>query len=70
MKFRVSAWVAIGLLGEVEAASEEEARDAAEELGIPGLCHYCASAGGGDHWKINELSDAVTIVEVEKAGRR
>lgn len=70
MKYRVHAWVAIDLYGEVEADSKEEAKEAAGELGVPGLCHHCASKGGGGQWGFDGLSDEVTIVEVEKSGRR
>ena len=68
-KYRVWGYLTMSAYAEVEAGSEREAREKADQLGCPSLCHQCASAGGdGDTWQLNEFddppNDAVQEVEL------
>jgi hypothetical protein len=49
-KFQVSAVVTISLWAEVEAKSAEEAKEKAQELSMPSLCHQCAGGGEDGVW--------------------
>ena len=58
-KYAVFGYLTIGCFKEVEASSQAEARQKAEQLAIPGLCHQCASSGDrdDDSWVLNEFDD-------------
>lgn len=67
-EYTVTAWVHVGLCKTVRARSAEEAREKAEQLGVPGLCHQCDSAGDqhADSWTLNGLGDIPEDIEVEE----
>jgi hypothetical protein len=67
--FRVSGLVMISLNAEIEAPNEETAREMAEDLYLPGLCHQCAEAGRDDpeEWELSgELDGTPKIESVEE----
>jgi hypothetical protein len=53
----VSGYLTIGVVKEIEASSESEARTKAGALGVPGLCHQCSGAGGTGEWELNGFDD-------------
>lgn len=59
MKYAVHGYLTISCFAFVEADSEQEARDKAEALSAPMLCHQCD--GGGDNeggeWMLNGWGD-------------
>lgn len=62
MKYRVSALVTISVWTDVEADSEEEAKEIAEERPLQGLCHQCSSARFGEgerEWRTSGELDGV-----------
>ena len=66
-KYVVSSTITVSLSKEVEADSEEQARDIAEGLCVPGLCSACESAGerNDDEWGLGGgLDGSPTDVEV------
>lgn len=71
----VSGYLTISVVKTVEAANEDEAREKAEGLSAPSLCHQCASAGDDDDdaWELNGFDDppvdAVQHIEVEALRR-
>ena len=68
MKFTVHATAVVSLFKVVEAATADEARDLAEMLGTPTLCHHCCNAGGEDAetWQLSDgIDGSPEIVEVE-----
>ena len=68
-EYTVTAEVTIGVFKRVRARSAEEAKSKAEEFGVPGLCHYCSSAGRGhdDSWQLSDgLSGEACNIEVEE----
>lgn len=51
MKYRVSGTITISVFTDVEAASEQEARDIAEGRGVVGLCwQCCGNRTAGEEW--------------------
>lgn len=48
--FRFSAEVTISLHAEIEAESEEEAREIVEAYEMPTLCYQCAGEQDEGHW--------------------
>lgn len=67
-KFVVSAEVTVSLHKEIEADSREEAIEKAQELGIPGLCHFCENAGldADDEWELNGLDGEPDNLRVDE----
>jgi|1185.fasta_scaffold291798_2 hypothetical protein len=58
MRFRVSGYLTLTCVAEVEADSKEEAAEKARELPPPGLCHQCEGAGdGASEWQIGGFDD-------------
>ena len=66
--FKVRAEVTIGVTKRVRATSAEEAKDIAESLSMPGLCHVCDGAGADDEesWEIGGLDGEPVNVTVEE----
>lgn len=67
-EYAVKATVTISIGKRVRASSAEEARDMAEALTMPGLCHVCESAGEDDpeSWVIGGLDGEPSDIEVEE----
>ena len=66
--FKVRAEVTIGVTKRVRATSAEEAKDIAESLSMPGLCHQCSRAGEDDAeaWELGGLDGEPVNVTVEE----
>lgn len=57
-RYRVEGYLTISATAEVEAENEAEAREKAQSLSTPSLCHQCSGAGGGhDTWQLNGFDD-------------
>lgn len=71
-KYHVAGYLTISVFKVVEASSEKEAREKAENLSCPSLCHQCDGAGDDDPdaWTLNGFDDppedAVKDVELEE----
>ena len=67
MRYLVSGWASISVNKEIEAESEEEAREKFMELCPPGLCWQCSTAGSGieECFELNGWDDNLNITEVE-----
>ena len=58
MIYRVSGYLTMSCIADIEANSEEEARAKALGLSCPSLCHQCDDAGGdGETWQLNGFDD-------------
>ncbi len=59
MIYRITGYLTISAIAEIEASSPEEALEKAQELSTPGLCHQCAGAGDSSEgtWQLNEFDD-------------
>ncbi len=68
MRYSVIANITISVSTDVEADSEEQARELALERGVQGLCHHCASADGERQWvaggELDGQPSFETIVDV------
>lgn len=68
MKYQVSGVMTIGVFCIVEANSEAEARERAEEADIMTFCHQCAGPDPTDQWVTSgELDGEPQIETVEEA---
>ncbi len=58
-KYVVYGYLTISAFAEVEAENEEDAREKAQGLDAPGLCHHCSDAGAGESgtWTLNGFAD-------------
>lgn len=58
-EYSVSGYLTISVVKTIMARDEDDAREKAEALTAPGLCHQCASAGGSDEdeWELNGFDD-------------
>lgn len=67
-EYTVMGTITISINKRVRASSAEEARDMAEALTVPGLCHACESAGEDDpeSWVIGGLDGEPCNIEVEE----
>jgi hypothetical protein len=66
LKYELMASVTISIHCEVEADSEEEAKEKAEELPMMSFCHQCANGLPTEEWVTSgELDGAPTDVVVE-----
>lgn len=56
--YRLSGYLTVSCVADIEANSEEEAREKAAQLSCPSLCHQCEDAGGDpDTWQLNGFDD-------------
>ena len=55
--YLVSGYLTISVTAEIRARSKKEARELAEDLSVPSLCHQCDGAGGKDCWQLNGFDD-------------
>lgn len=66
-RYVVNGEVTISVSVIVYAEDEEEARKAAEESPMMGLCHSCAEGREAGEWRTSgELDGSPTITEVEE----
>ena len=67
-EFTVRAKVTISVTKRVRATSAEEAKDIADALVVPGLCHQCSRAGEDDAeaWELGGLDGEPVNVTVEE----
>lgn len=67
-EFTVTGEVTISVSKRVRATSAEEAKDIADTLGMPGLCHQCSHAGNDDAeaWELDGLDGEAVNVRVEE----
>lgn len=66
-KYYVYGLVTISCFCEVEADSEQDARQAASDLNMATLCHNACSDDPTDAWTIDELDGTPKIESVELA---
>lgn len=67
-KWLVSGWASMSVNAEVEAATEEEAKELFLGLSAPSLCHQCSDKGGedGETFQLNGWDDNLNVTEIEK----
>ena len=75
-RYIVNGYLTVGCFKEIEADSENEAREKALDLSVPSLCWQCESAGDSDEsaWSLNGIDDppedCIQSIELAKTQRK